>query len=394
MTVQRSRLRATDLAGLAVHGMRAHPLRAALSATGIAIGIAAMVAVLGISTSSQARVQSQLASIGTNLLTVTAGNDMFGAAVPLDAKAVPRVKRIAGVKEAAWLAALPGSVYRSGYADENASAGLQPATGSADLLKAVGARIVTGTTVIPAWSGADVVVLGATAAERLGVTETGTRILVAGRTATVVGILAPVPLAPEIDRMALLPTERATDAFGFTGAPTRIYERSADEDVNRIRALLPVTISPANTKGVQVSRPSDALAAKHAVDEAFRGLLLGIGSVALLVGAVGVANTMVVAVVERRKEIGLRRSLGATRGHIRRQFVAEAIALSAMGGIAGVVLGIVATAVVAATRGWPVALDAWVAPVAFLVTVIAGGISGVAPAMRAARTPPTAALGD
>jgi putative ABC transport system permease protein len=162
--------------------------------------------------------------------------------------------------------------------------------------------------------------------------------------------------------------------------------------VEDVQAVLPATVNPENPEEVTVSRPSDALAAQEATDDTLIALLLALGGVALLVGGIGVANTMVIAVLERRSEVGLRRALGATRGHVRIQFLGESVLLAALGGIGGAVLGAAVTAAFAANQGWPFALPAWVLAGAAGATVLVGALSGAYPAVRAARMPPTAAL--
>jgi ABC-type antimicrobial peptide transport system permease subunit len=156
--------------------------------------------------------------------------------------------------------------------------------------------------------------------------------------------------------------------------------------------VLPRTINPENPNEVDVSRPSDALEARAAAAGAFTNLLLGLGAVALLVGGVGVANTMVISVLERRREIGLRRSLGATRGQVRTQFLAESLLLSALGGVAGVLLGAVTTVAFAEYRNWPPVIPSWALAGAVVATLAIGTVAGIYPAMRAARLSPTVAL--
>lgn len=392
MSAPRSRLLATDLVRLAFHGVRTHPLRAALSGLGIAIGIASMVAVIGISTSSQAVVKDQLAQLGTNLLTVSAGEDLLGGETELAPEAVRRVRALGGVQNASWTARLDADVLRSRYVDPGATGGLEVRVADGDLAETVGARLRSGTWFSPATAGGDVVVLGHTAAERLGITGPGALVRLGERDHLVIGVLEPVPLAPELDTAALVAPARAAAVLGFGGVPTVIYERSADEDVLRLRTLLPATVNPELPHTVKVSRPSDALAAKYTVDRAFAGLLLGVGSIALLVGGIGVANTMVITVLERRREIGLRRSLGATRSHILRQFLAEAVLLAALGGLVGALGGIGVTAVVAAVNGWAVAIPPLLPGAGVLATMLVGTVSGALPAVRAARTSPATAL--
>lgn len=393
MSGVRSRLRTGDLVGLGFHGLRARPLRAALSALGIAIGIAAMIAVVGISTSSEALVKERLASLGTNLLTASAGSDFFGEDTELPIDAIDRVRRIAGVEQASWTAALDEvNVYRSAHIDAGATAGLSVAAADLDLLDATGSTIAAGAWLNRANERYPVVVLGAKAAERLGIVTIGSQVLLGGEQFTVVGILDRSPLAPELDSVAIVGESIATELLGFEGSPTIIYERSADDLVAEVRELLPATIDPESPHEVKVSRPSDALAAKNTIDQAFTGLLVGVGSIALLVGGIGVANTMVITVLERRQEIGLRRSLGATRGHIRSQFLVEAMLLALYGGIAGTAIGWVITAIVAGTNGWLVAVPPAVLAAGVVATVVVGAVAGALPAARAARTSPTVAL--
>lgn len=389
----RSRLRAADVVALGFHGLRTHPMRATLSALGIAIGIAAMIAVIGISTSSEAKVQEKLASLGTNQLTVSAGKTVFGEAAPLPSDAVEKLRRIDGVEAVGWIATLKGPViYRNSMINEGETSGITVSASDGELLAATRAELAAGAGLNAATEQFPVVMLGATAAERLGVQTPGTQVWLGGRNFTVVGILKHVPLAPELDSMALIGGEIATDLFGFDGSPSTIFERSSDETVESVRKLIPATVNPQAPNEVSVSRPSDALAAQHTIDQAFTGLLVGVGSIALLVGGIGVANTMVITVLERRREIGLRRSLGATRSHIRTQFLVEAVLLASYGGVVGTLLGVVITFVVARLNDWSLSIPPLVIVAGVVVTVVVGAIAGMLPAMRAARTSPTAAL--
>jgi putative ABC transport system permease protein len=236
------------------------------------------------------------------------------------------------------------------------------------------------------------VVLGSEAAARLGISQIGDRVWIGNRWFTVLGILKPLPLAPEIDRSALVGWEAAATYLGFDGHPTMLYERSTDASVADVQAVLPRTVNPEHPEQVQVSRPSDALVAKAAAAGTFTGLLLGLGAVALLVGGVGVANTMVISVLERRREIGLRRSLGATRGQVRSQFLVESLLLSTFGGVVGALLGSLATFVFASYKGWPPVVPTWAFGGAIGATLLIGTVAGIYPAMRAARLSPTVAL--
>ena len=347
-----SKLRWSDVARLGGTGIRSRPTRAVLSALGIAIGIAAMVGVIGVSTSSQAQLAEQLRALGTNMLTAQAGEDLSGSSTRLPDDAVGRMRLIDGVEKATSTATLSGvSVYRSRLADKNATGGILTMAAEQSLLDVVAGSVARGTWLNEATATYPATVLGAKAAQRLGVVEPGTQVWIGHTSFTVVGILDPVTLAPELDNSALIGSSIAEQQFSFDGKPTTVYERSTEDRVEDVRALLGPTLSPKNPTSVKVSRPSDALAAKNAADQTFTALLVGVGSIALLVGGIGVANTMIISVLERRREIGLRRSLGAMRGHILVQFLAEALLLAFLGGAAGCVLGIGVTFGMSAANG-------------------------------------------
>ncbi|MEQ7125082.1 ABC transporter permease [Actinopolymorpha sp. B11F2] len=390
-----ARLRPGDVVRVGGAGLRSRPLRVFLSALGIAIGIAAMVSVVGISTSSQADLDRQLAALGTNLLTVSPGQTMFGQDATLPTEAESMIDRIGPVTSTSAVGRLgDAKVYRSDLIPEVQTGGLATYAVRLDLPDTVGAQVRTGTWLNAATGRYRAVVLGSAAAERLGIGHAGpdVRILVGGEWFTVVGILDPAPLASELDSAALIGWEAADTYLGFDGYPTTVYTRSDDSQVEAVQAVLAATANPAAPNEVDVSRPSDALVAQRAAGDAFTGLLLGLGAVALLVGGVGVANTMVISVLERRAEIGLRRALGATRGQIRTQFLAESLLLSMLGGIAGVVLGVAVTVGYAFYQAWPAVVPTWVLVGGVLATLTIGGLAGVYPAIRAARLSPTEAL--
>jgi putative ABC transport system permease protein len=387
-----ARLRPRDVVRVGGAGLRTRPLRVVLSALGIAIGIAAMTAVVGVSSSSRSELDRRLAELGTNLLTVTPGSTIGGAAASLPVESVDMIGRIGPVRRVSAAGAVPDAkVYRTDRMPEVESGGLSVRAADLDLLGTVGVALAEGVWLNAATERYPAVVLGDRTARQLGV-GLGERVWAGGLWFTVVGVLEPAALAPELDGAALVGWPAAQAYLDFDGHPTTVYTRTADDSVEAVRAVLAASANPAAPGEVLVSRPSDALAARQATDRAFTGLLLGLGAVALLVGGVGVANTMVISVLERRAEIGLRRSLGATRGQVRLQFVVESLLLSLLGGVAGVVLGIAVTTGYAATQQWPTVVPAWVSAGAVAVTLLIGVIAGLYPALRAARLPPTAAL--
>lgn len=391
--LERSVLRWSDVARLGVTGLASRPTRAVLSALGIAIGIAAMIAVIGISTSSQAKLQSQLDALGTNLLVASQGQSFFGDSVDLPLTAAASTGNVPGVESVAATGTVEDvHAYRSSAVPKGRTNALTVATTTPDLLDVLGGRLASGTWFTDGTAGYPVVVLGSEAAERLGVTGPGDHVLVGDVVHVVAGVLEPVALAPEIDSSVLVGEAQGAALQGEPVHPTSVYVRADETDVEGVRELVPRTVAPESPTDVSVSRPSDALTAKQSADQAFTGLLVGLGSVALLVGGIGVANTMVISVLERRREIGLRRALGAARRHVRRQFLAEALLLSLLGGVGGVVLGVGVTAVFAAANGWPVSVPPLVLLGGLVSTIVIGALAGAWPAMRAARIPPTVAL--
>lgn len=390
-----ARLRPRDVLRVAGSGLRTRRLRVFLSALGIAIGIAAMTSVVGISSSSRVELDRQLAALGTNLLTVAPGNTAFGEDAALPTESVAMISRIGPVQRVAATGKVPDAkVYRTDRIPEAQTGGLSVLAAQLDLPRTVAATVADGAWLNAATARYPAVVLGSDAAERLGIGSAGdgVQVYLGGRWFTVVGILDPVPLAPELDSAALVGWPAAESYLDFDGHPTTVYTRTADASVEAVRAVLAATANPQAPNEVQVSRPSDALAARQATDRAFTGLLLGLGAVALLVGGVGVANTMVISVLERRAEIGLRRSLGATRGQIRLQFLAESLLLSALGGVGGVVLGVAVTTLYATTQSWPAVVPVWATAGGVAATLVIGAVAGLYPAIRAARLAPTEAL--
>lgn len=391
--VAESRLRPTDLLTLGAVGLITKPARAILSALGVAIGVSAMVAVLGISASSQAQLDQQLDALGTNLFSATSAPPVSGEPVPLPQNASARAERLPGILSSSSVSDLPDvGVYRNALIDPGRTGGLTVTAVDLGLIDVVAGTIRSGSWFTQATSHFASTVLGAAAAERLGVSEPGALVWIGDQNVLVTGILEPLPLAPELDYAALIGIGAAATDYGFAGAPTRLYLRIDETQVREVRELIAPAVQPGAPATVAVTRPSDALAAMDAVDATFTGMLVGLGTIALLVGAIGVANTMIISVIERRREIGLRRALGATRAHIRLQFLIEALVLSALGGVVGAVIGYLVTATVATISGWPVVVPPLVLAVGIGSTLVAGAVAGLYPAVRAARTPPNTAL--
>jgi putative ABC transport system permease protein len=389
-----SRLRVLDVFGVGTAGLRARKVRTALSALGVTIGIAAMVAVLGLSESSRADLRSQIESLGTNLLTVSPGQGFGAGDGVLPEEAVVKIGRIGPVEQVADVVALEQIVLRNDYVNENETGGISVVAAELTLLDTLNGAIAEGAWLNTASAAFTNVVLGSVAAERLGIeqVDAGVQVFVGGEWLTVVGILEPFPLAADLDRSVVIGKGLAATLFEADLNPSIIYLRTRSGAVDDVRGVLAATVDPADPEEVSVSRPSDILEAEAAADSAFTNLFLGLGAVALLVGGIGIANVMVIAVIERRNEIGLRRALGGTRAHIRRQFLTEALLLSTLGGATGVGLGVMVTAGYARLQDWQVVIPPEAAIGGFVAALSIGAVAGLYPAMRAARLAPTEAL--
>jgi putative ABC transport system permease protein len=404
VSASNERLELRDWLRVASVGLRSRPLRAALSALGIAIGTAAIVGVLGLSASSQAGLIAEINRLGTNLLTVEAGQSLTGGPAQLPREAPARITLLDNVQQVAHTALIRNTyVYRSAVVPATETGGLQVRATSLNLLPVLGTGLAHGDWLNEGTARLPVAVLGAVAAQQLGIDRVypGRRVWLGGQWFDIVGILNPSPLTPDIDVSALVGYQAAQTYLGYlsivggeqeTGPPSSIYVRAATGHEAAVQSLLAGTADPEAPYEAAVSQPSDVLTARAAAAGAFNSLFLGLGVVALIVGAVGVANIMIISVLERRSEIGLRRALGATKSQIRTQFLAESILLAVIGGVVGVLAGAMATAVYAGSKNWAVVIpaEAWTGGIASAILI--GAVAGLMPAIRASRMPPTVAL--
>ncbi len=396
--IPRSRLLPADVLRVASVGLRTRRVRAALSALGVAIGIAAMVAVLGISESSKAGLVAQLNELGTNLLTVAPGQTFLGKSAQLPEAAERAVRNLSSVRSAAAVTAISSvTVRRNPFIEGAETGGIGVYAADPELLASLGGRVLEGHFLNPANERYPLVVLGSVAAQRLGVSA----LTVDGRPVevylgntwfTVAGVIGPQPLAPEIERAALIGYPIANRLFATSRHATMLYVRADPERVSEADSLLAATADPQNPENTTVSRPSAALQARADAQSTLTAVFLGLGAVALLVGGVGIANVMVISVLERRPEIGLRRALGARAVHIGVQFLGESVLLSALGGCAGIALGAAATAGYASTQGWSVVVPVLAVAGGVALALALGALAGLYPAARAARLAPAAAL--
>lgn len=390
-----SRLRIGDVLRVGSMGLRTRRLRTGLSTLGVAIGIAAMVGVLGLSASSREDLQSKIRALGTNLLEVQAGEGFGRGSGELPSTAVSMVGRIGPVTAVSSIATIDAAVRRTDAVSDGITGGISVFAADPGLLDVLHGTLADGEWLDAATSTYPAVVLGATAAKTLGIVDVADelRVRIDDQWFAVIGILAPNSVAEGLDLGAIVGIQAAeTYLVGDDIAPQIIYVRTADGATDSVRAVLSNTVNPETPEEVETSRPSDALAAQEAASTAFTSLFLGLGAVALLVGGIGIANVMVIAVIERRSEIGLRRALGAKRSHIRRQFLTEAVLLAGAGGVVGVGIGSAVIAIYASVKDWQVVIPPVAIVGGIVAAVVIGGIAGLYPASRAARLPPTEAL--
>jgi putative ABC transport system permease protein len=391
------RLAPLDLLGLGLLGLRTRKVRAALSALGISIGIATVIIVTGIPASGQQSLENKLTALGTNMLQAVPAQLPGSGPSSFPVQAAAMAARIAPVTAASEVAQDENaSVYRSAAINPSYASGLTVAASEPNLLQAVNGRVQSGQFLGPVAERFPIAVLGSSAAASLGfrqITPGFTpQILINNRMFTVVGILDPLTLFPEINQSVLIGWDEARTELNFNPQPTEIYVRAQQSELQAVSNVLPDTIDPQAPYQVQVSLPSAALAAKIDTQHTFSALFLGLAGVALLVGGIGIANTMVISVLERRREIGLRRALGASRRHIWSQFITESIALSGIGGAVGVVIGVLATVAYATYQHWPPVIAPLTVAGSLAGAVAVGMAAGVYPAIRAARLTPAEAL--
>lgn len=390
--VPRSRLHPADLVGIGAVGLRARKVRSALTALGIAIGIAAMVGVLGVSESSRADLLAALDRLGTNMLTVAPGQSFLNGQVSLPEEAPAMIERITPVEAVSAIGSVDATARRTDHIPDTRTGGISVVAANLDLLDTLRAAMHTGRWLDGATERYPAVVLGWTTAQRLGITSPGVRIWLGDQWFSVIGIVRPIGLASNLDSAAFVGFPVAAERLGHDGSASTIFVRADQRYVEDVQRVLGRTANPADPSGVSVSRPSDALEARAEAASTFTALFVGLGAVALIVGGVGIANVMLMSVLERRTEIGLRRALGARRRHITLQFLSEALFLAFVGGVLGVALGIGIAWAYAAWSQWVPVIPP-VAVVGGILSALAiGAVAGLYPAWRAARVSPTEAL--
>lgn len=388
-----ARLSVRDALATAALGPRSRVSRSLLSMLGVGIGIATLVAILGITATNEARLRAELEAMGSNVLVVTPGQGPDLEPVPLPEQAPTMIRRIGPVTGAAVVRELGegAGVFRNDLVPETMGGGLAAVAVQPELGAAMDLTVARGQWFDAASSSLPTTVLGAAAAEHLGVTDLGQRVWIDREWYAVIGVLDPSALMPDLDRSALLGEQWALSKHPDLEI-SRIQVRMRTGTVEAVKEVLDDTANPAMPRAVAVSAPSQLADAQKVVDSTFQNLALGLAAVALLVGAIGIVNTMVIAVLERRGEIALRRAVGARASQIRTQFMLEAGFLGLGGGVAGAGLGLVVVVVYSAWQGTPPTPDFAAAGIGAGLSVLVGVLAGVYPAMRAARLSPVEGL--
>ena len=392
--MSKNKLRTRDLFFVAVYGVKARKGRAALTSIGIGIGIAAIVAVSGIAASGSADLLSTLESLGTNLVKASPQAGFFGTQEELPEGVIGMVERIGPVEEVTSTTQTDLLVRRSNFISEFEGGGISTIVTSSELLNVIGGKLSEGRFITDGLSDLPVTVLGSVTAKRLGITNLSkpTKILIDDEWFGVIGIVEELKIHPDLDRSVFIGYGAAKKLFDINEEPTTIYLRANPTFIEDVVEVIAPSMNPENPDQVEVSRPSDALEAQQAVEASFTNLLLGLGSVALLVGGVAIANVMVMSVLERRMEIGVRRSIGATRREIRYQFLLESVVLSGIGGLVGVMLGSLITLAYTNYTNIVFSIPVWQILGAVVLALLIGAISGVYPAIKASKIQPAEAV--
>jgi putative ABC transport system permease protein len=389
---RRHRLTPFDVLATATLGPRTRLVRATLSALGIAIGIAALVALLGIPASQKAQSEADYEAMGANLITVFPGTnqqDQSKITIPLTAPVM--VDAIGPVKATLTLYEIPDvGVFRTDAIPSGQTGGITAAIPQGDLLTTLNIGLAQGRWFDPGLLELPTVVLGDAAARRLDA-GVGNRIWIDRQWWAVIGVLEPLELAEQLDSTAFLaqgPAERLHPDLPIGS----IYVSTTSGRSKAVRGVMAATVNPANPRGVNVSQLSPFDTAREMAENTLSKLSLGLGGVALLVGGIGIANTMVVAVMERRGEIGLRRAMGARTGQIALQFVLEAAVIGLGGGVMGAAFGVYVVYLYTAAFSQLFAIPVWLLGAGPGMSVVIGAIAGLYPSLKAARQSPTTAL--
>ncbi|SDP04021.1 putative ABC transport system permease protein [Klenkia soli] len=401
------RFRFTDLLGEATADIGSRPGRLVTTIVGTVLGVAALIATIGFAQTAAGQIARQFDASAATALVVTPatantgggdGSTVATGVLPWDA--VDRVERLAGVESAALLAelSLPEATVTAVPVNDPSQAPVAPPAlyaASAELMDAVGGHLATGRFFDSGHDarGDRVVVLGARAADRLGVERVDSQpsIFVDGIAYAVLGIVDRTDVRGELLDAVIMPTGTARADVGLA-TPGDLQARIAVGTGPQLSEQAPLTLAPDEPGSLDVRAPSARSQLGQSVQADVNGVFVILSVIVLLAGGVGIASVTMLSVVERTGEIGLRRAVGATSRQIAGQFVAESVVIGVLGGLIGAAVGVAAVVVISAARDWAPVVDPWVALGGTVLGAVLGLVAGGLPARRAARIEPVEAL--
>jgi putative ABC transport system permease protein len=405
----RARLRSTlaprDLVGEAAAAITRRPGRSLLTALGTVVGVGAFVATTGLATTAKAQVSERFDALAAtqvrvvdSLANAVVGESAAGIDHPFPADAEQRLERLNGVEHAGLYWEVPDSRLdvRLLARPSRRQQQIQVMGASPGALEAARPDLRSGRLLDPIHErrGERVAVLGRIAAEQLGINRVDNQpaIFIGDRTYLVIGIIDDVARSPDFVQSVILPAATAAEDFDNEDANYTVLIEVAPGAAQLIASQAAMALRPQDPGRLDVLAPPDPGELRESIESDITGLLYGLAGLALLVGMIGIANTTLVAVLERRSEIGVRRALGARRRHIALQFLTESATLGTLGGILGTSLGILAVVLVSAQREWTTTMDPWLTLPAPIIGAVTGLIAGLQPSWRAARITPATAL--
>ncbi len=394
----RSKLRIVDVVSQAVRGLTSRKLRTALTALGISIGIASLIAIQGITEANQADAKAEIDALGSDFLFITPGTGVGEEAELLPYASAMLETHIDELEYVAALYPVDARARRNELVPEVQTGGVTVSALTAadlDLLEPVNGSVAFGrfhdTTSVEVPS----VVLGSLAADRLGIRHLigHPTINISGTDFAVIGVLNEFEiLNTDLNRTAIIGLGVADTLFETPDNPSAIYAQVPPEQLDEVRDIIPAQANPAAPGEVAVSRPTEALEIREVIDETFARILQALALIVLAVGGIGIANIMVISVIERRGEIGLRRSLGATRKHIASQFIIESTVLSLLGGLLGVAIGVSIVFGYARYKDFEAIIPWYWLSIGLAAAFGLGAFAGLYPAWRASRLDPAEAV--
>lgn len=398
--LERSRLSLRDLAGEALAGMLQRPGRSVLTMLGTVLGIGALVAILGLTTTAGGQIDKRFTALAATEVTVEdTGVDRTNGQMSFPEDASDRIRQVNGVVAGGVLWPVPlhdpsitgapdlpsdGAGLSLYAADPGALAAMRPTLRAGRVFDGFHER-----------RGERVALLGAAAADRLGIgrLDAYPAVFINGVPYTVIGVLADLQRQPELLLGVVIPARTALRAYGAPiEEPAKMLIETKVGAARVVAEQAPIALRPDAPQKLRAVAPADPQSLRGGVTGDLNALFLLLGLISLVIGAVGIANTTFVAVLERTGEIGLRRSLGARPRHIAAQFLAESAALGTLGGLVGTGLGVAVVVGVSIGQSWTAVLHPWsVLPAPFCGTLV-GLAAGLYPSVRAAKTEPVTAL--